>query len=190
MKKVKRQTKLQKMIAEFTPELREAQSRVKALKGKDSLALLRAQKSKPKARGKHGRIFSFDDIKSQKQLNREIVRIRSFLSENSSIVSNLPKRRKPFWSNYNQDTKQKKSYSEDVYSLYRRLQERFGGEERFKAIMDAYESANGKYDSEKVLDMIEEDFSDGMSIDDIMSKYEEIFEEMEDAYKSFKDNEE
>lgn len=184
----KRQTELQRLILQFTPELKEAQTRVKELKGKHSIALRRAQASKPKIRGKYGRVFSFADIKNQKQLNREIVRIRAFLAEESSKVKNLPKRRNSYWEEFNVGGK--KTYSEDVYRLYRTLQERFGGEERFKAIMDEYESSKGKYDSETVLEGIDYDFSNGMSIEDIMSKYEGIFEEMENSYKGLIENEE
>ena len=190
MKKPKRQTKLQKLISQYTPELEEAQKRVKELKGKDSNALWRAQKSKSKSRGKYGRIFSFSDIKTQKQLNREIMRIRTFLSDDRSEQSKRKTtRRKPFWEDYNPKTAGK-AKKDDTYSAYRRLQETFGGEERFKAIIDEWQSSHGKYDSENILEDIDYDFSIGMSEEAIMKKYEEIFEEMELAYKGLANNEE
>lgn len=199
MKKIqnpKRQTKLQKLIAQYMPELEEAQRRVKALKGKDTPALRAAQKSKSKSRGKFGRIFTFSDIKTQKQLNREIVRIRTFLSNETSKRESLPKRRTPFqsWEDYNipnkKGSKNDERYKKETYEAYRRLQERFGGEERFKAIMDANRTSKSKYDSDNTLEMIEDDFSQGMSMEDILTKWEEIFDEMESSYMSFKNNEE
>lgn len=190
MRKPRRQTKLQKLILQYMPELEEAQKRVKELKGKESNALRRAQKSKSKSRGKYGKIFSFSDIKTQKQLNREIVRIRTFLSDERSEQSKRKtSRRKPFWEEYNPKTAGK-AKKDETYSAYRRLQERFGGEERFKAIIDEWQSSHGKYDSENILEDIDYDFSIGMSEEDIMNKYEEIFEEMETAYKGLANNEE
>ena len=186
MKKPRRQTKLQILIKSFMPELEEAQKRVKDLKGKDSLALRRAQKSKPKGRGKTGRVFSFADIKSQKQLYREIVRIRSFLSEPTSKKENIP-HKKPFWSEYN---KEKTGRSSDAYSMYRRLVERFGGEERFKAIIEANSKSKGKYESDTILDNIDYDLSMGMTEEEVMEKYEAIISEMENVYKGLKNNEE
>ena len=184
MKKPRRQTKLQKLIQQFTPELEEAQKRVKDLKGRDSLALRRAQKSKSKSRGKHGKIFSFSDIKSQKQLYREIVRIRSFLSEPTSKAENTSKK-KPFWSNYN---KEKTGRTSDAYSLYRRLVERFGGEERFRAIIQANSTSKNKYESDTILDDIDFDLSMGMSEEEVIEKYESIIKNMEDVYKGLKSN--
>ena len=184
MKKPRRQTKLQKLIQQYMPELQQAQERVKELKGKDSLALRRAQKSKPKGRGKTGRVFSFSDIKTQKQLYREIVRIRSFMSEPTSKAENISKK-KPFWSEYN---KEKTGRSSDAYSLYRRLVERFGGEERFKAIIDANNTSKSKYESDTILDNIDYDLSMGMSEEEVIEKYEGIIQEMEDVYKGLKNN--